>query len=72
MKPTKSFELNQSAHTGCIHLNKHMQLIDHMIDFCQAIGFTHSKGIIHRVINAENVLIEELGQTIVLDWGLVN
>ena len=47
-----------------------MQLMGHMIDFCQAIGYAHSKNIIHRDIKTENVMIDVHGQTIVLDWGL--
>lgn len=54
----------------CHTIKERMQLMGHMIDFCQAIGFAHSKGIIHRDIKTENVMIDEHGQTIVLDWGL--
>jgi|GEM_PF-533248 len=60
----------KDALDDCNCFDERMQLIDHMIDFCQAIGFAHSKGIIHRDIKTENVMIDEHGQTIVLDWGL--
>ena len=54
----------------CTSLDDRLQLMNHMVDFCQAIGFAHSKGIIHRDIKTENVMIDAHGQTIVLDWGL--
>ena len=60
----------QDALKECNHLKDRMQLMGHMIDFCQAIGFAHSKDIIHRDIKTENVMIDVHGQTIVLDWGL--
>lgn len=60
----------QDVLAECTSLDERMQLMGHMVDFCQAIGFAHSKGIIHRDIKTENVMIDEHGQTIVLDWGL--
>ena len=60
----------QDALKECNSLKERMQLMGHMVDFCQAIGFAHSKGIIHRDIKTENVMIDVHGQTIVLDWGL--
>ena len=54
----------------CENLEERLQLMGHFLDFCQAIGFAHSQGIIHRDIKPENVMVDRHGQTIVLDWGL--
>ncbi len=41
------------------------------LSICQAIAFAHKKGYVHRDIKPENILVGELGQVQILDWGLV-
>ena len=37
---------------------------------CTAVGFAHGKGVIHRDLKPDNIMIAEFGQVFVLDWGL--
>ncbi len=46
------------------------KLLRHFIDICNAIGFAHDRGVLHRDLKPLNVMIGAFGETLVLDWGL--
>jgi serine/threonine-protein kinase len=56
--------------TKRIHAGEHITtLIDIFTKVCDAISFAHSRGVIHRDLKPDNVMIGEFGQVYVMDWG---
>jgi len=64
---------SKSADKGEIEFRSNPAARDLLMRFiavCRAIGFAHSRGVIHRDIKPGNIMLGDFGETLIVDWGL--
>jgi serine/threonine-protein kinase len=45
------------------------QVLQILLKVCDAVSFAHSRGVVHRDLKPDNIMIGSFGQVYVMDWG---
>jgi WD40 repeat protein len=51
-------------------LTDRLALLPHMVASANAVAHAHERGIVHRDVKPSNILVGDLGETMLIDWGL--
>ncbi|MBL9134772.1 MAG: serine/threonine protein kinase [Verrucomicrobiales bacterium] len=48
----------------------HNRVIRAFLQACEAVAYAHQQGVLHRNLKPDNILVGDLGQVYVIDWGV--
>lgn len=46
------------------------KLIEAIRQVCEAMGYAHNRGVLHRDLKPDNIMMGKFGEVLVMDWGL--
>ena len=49
---------------------RNVRLLEIFVKICQAVAYAHHRGVLHRDLKPDNVMLGPFGEVLVLDWGM--
>jgi eukaryotic-like serine/threonine-protein kinase len=69
MKLVSGQPLDQAL-DACKTTSDRMALLPNLITVAEAVAYAHAHGVVHRDLKPGNIIVGELGETVVIDWGI--
>jgi len=63
-------EVHGTCWKDVIGSNSESENLEILLKVCDAVAFAHAKGVVHRDVKPENVMLGDYGEVLVMDWGL--
>ncbi|MFO0759437.1 MAG: serine/threonine-protein kinase [Byssovorax sp.] len=67
VKGTSWSDLIDGPDAAATPLKEHLRIL---LAVCNGVAYAHRQGILHRDLKPDNVMVGELGQVLVMDWGV--